>query len=104
MELSAMAKKVWNQVVAKAWTDPAFKKRQLTEPNAVLLEHGLEFAAKPKLHIVENTDDAVYLVLPSQRSEELSEADLERVAAGSEGISIACYKSSKPGRVTRQGF
>lgn len=88
-ELSAEGKKIWNQIVAKAWADPAFKKRLLSDPAAVLKEHGIQSTGATQIKVVENTDQAVYLVLPSQQYEELSEADLERVAAG-RALFMAC--------------
>ena len=35
----------WGQLVAKAWKDPAFKKRLLAQPAAVLKEEGIEMPA-----------------------------------------------------------
>lgn len=93
-ELSAEGKKIWNQIVAKAWADPAFKKRLLSDPAAVLKEHGIQSMGATQIKVVENTDQAVYLVLPSQQYEELSEADLERVAAG-RALMYACITDKR---------
>ena len=36
---------VWNQIVARAWADPQLKERLLSDPGAVLREHGVEVPA-----------------------------------------------------------
>ena len=43
------------KLVAKAWTDPAFKARLLSEPKAVIQEWGIDLDKSPELMIVENT-------------------------------------------------
>src|SRR5690606_29947259 len=43
------------KLVAKAWTDPGFKQRLLTEPRAVLGEIGISLPHNPELMVVENT-------------------------------------------------
>ncbi len=69
-------------ILAKAWTDPAFKKALLADPAAALTA---AFAAKinPGVHIkvVEQTGDHVYGIIPV-RPATLSDADLDKVAGG----------------------
>src|SRR3546814_18647715 len=43
------------RLVAKAWTDPAFKARLLAEPKTVIQEWGIDLDKSPELMIVENT-------------------------------------------------
>ena len=75
----------WGQVVARAWSDEAFKRRLLAEPGAVLREQGLEIPAGVDVRMMEDTATAVHLVLPPRPpsvSRDLSDEELERVAGG----------------------
>src|SRR5262245_37238721 len=88
-ELSPNGRKAWSQIVAKAWADQAFRKRLLADPAGVLKEHGMQVPPGVQVRVVENTESIQHLVLPKQQSEELSEAELEQVAAG-RGIVLTC--------------
>ncbi len=73
----------WNQIVARAWTDDAFKKRLLASPAEVLKEYGLVAPSGIKIKIHENTEKLLNLVVPIKpAAEELSEEELHRVAGG----------------------
>ena len=50
------------RVVARAWTDPAFKARLLEDGNAAVAEMGLPFEGV-KLVVVENTDELHHMVV-----------------------------------------
>ena len=52
------------RVVARAWTDAAFKARLLADPRAALAEMGLNLPEEtPHLAVVENTDETHHLVV-----------------------------------------
>ena len=52
------------RLVARAWTDPEFKERLLTDPRGTLLGLGYELPdPTPDLTVVENTEDIHYLVV-----------------------------------------
>jgi hypothetical protein len=55
----------WRLVVARTWTDKAFKDRLLQSPRDVLAEYGIPVPAGVTLE----TEDKRYLVLPSKESE-----------------------------------
>jgi Nitrile hydratase, alpha chain len=74
--------KQWGQIVAKAWTDEAFKKRLLADPAAVLKDHGITPRPNVQVRVMENTTNLVHLILPPKTSQELSEEDLKKVAGG----------------------
>jgi nitrile hydratase len=46
------------KVVARAWTDPAFKKRLLADTRAALAELGIDIGTLAEFHTVENTPKA----------------------------------------------
>src|SRR5262245_31048302 len=75
----------WGQVVARAWTDEAFKQRLLADPAAALQEHGLAVPPGVTVRVVEDTDRVVHLALPKRPGPGalgLSEAELAAVAGG----------------------
>jgi hypothetical protein len=79
---SAEWMKHWSKVVERAWHDEGFKKRLLSNPAAVLKEEGIEPPQGVQVKLVENTQNVIHLTLPAKVAGELSEKDLELVAAG----------------------
>jgi hypothetical protein len=55
----------WQQVVAKSWSDPAFKQRLLNDPVETLRAEGLEMPEGRQLKVVEQTDTLDFLILPA---------------------------------------
>jgi hypothetical protein len=81
--------KGWSELVGKAWADPAFKKRLLSDPAAALKEQGVAVPRGVQIHVHENTEKALNLTLPAKpSSEELAEEELLSVAAGSSWTKI----------------
>jgi hypothetical protein len=74
--------KQWGQLVARAWSDEAFKARLLAEPGSVLAEHGVEIPAGLEIRAHESTPTLVHLTLPPAPSEDLSDEQLDAVAGG----------------------
>jgi hypothetical protein len=71
------------KIVARAWSDPAFKENLLAEPAAVLAAAGVAVPADLTVKLVEDTDQLVHLVLPAPPAEdELSDEALDNVAGG----------------------
>ena len=52
-----------SRVVARAWVDPAFKQRLLTDANVAIIELGYEFPAETGLVALEDTADVHHLVV-----------------------------------------
>ena len=46
----------YGKVIAKAWSDTAFKSRLLSNPKAVLIEAGVEVPAGVSVKVVEDTE------------------------------------------------
>ncbi len=73
---------LWAQVVARAWSEPDYKARLLSDPKAALEEEtGVSLPESLNVRIIEEGSDEVALVLPKNPAE-LSEEDLEGVAGG----------------------
>ena len=83
------------KLVARAWTDEAFKAKLLADPAAALKEAGIEVPDGMTVKVVENTDTVFHLVLPPKPDVELSDEDLEELAAGGEyKCGVACCSPS----------
>ncbi|MCC6394395.1 MAG: NHLP leader peptide family natural product precursor [Bryobacterales bacterium] len=54
---------VMSRVTAKAWADPAYKARLMSDPASVLRGEGLDLGDR-KVYAHENTNDALHYVLP----------------------------------------
>lgn len=78
------------KAIVRAWTDEDFKAKLLSDPNAALVEHGVEISAGITVKVIENTANTQHLVLPVAPSNaaELSAEELEKIAAG--GPVIEC--------------
>jgi hypothetical protein len=84
--------KNWQQIVARAWVDEAFKARLLSEPATVLTEGGVELPPGVEVRIGEDTDSVLHLVLPRRPADgELSADQLEKVAGG---VGVPVYDGS----------
>lgn len=81
-----------NHIARKAWSDPDFKQRLLSNPRAVISEElsnikeGVSIPENVDVKVVEEKPDEIYMVLPVNPEEvtgrPLSEEDLERIAGG----------------------
>src|SRR5262245_36273320 len=69
------------QVVARAWSDEAYKQRLLSDPQAVLAEAGLSVPANVQVQVHEATPTLLHLVLPPAPTG-LSEEQLDALAGG----------------------
>jgi hypothetical protein len=80
------AHRQWAQVVARAWSDDAFKQRLLTDPQAVLAEAGLPVPANLQVQVHEATPTHLHIVLPppppAELRAKLSDVELDQVAGG----------------------
>ncbi len=70
------------KVVARAWSDEAFKAQLLSDPAAALKEVGVAVPEGVEVKVVENTATLFHLVLPPRPDEELSDEALDKVAGG----------------------
>lgn len=84
-----MEKEKLEQVIAKAWSDPAFKQKLVNSPKEALLECGISLQEGVNFHVVENTTSDVYFVLPNQPQGEMSESELRKAAGGALNVTNA---------------
>jgi hypothetical protein len=76
----------YGKVVAKAWSDGAFKAKLLSNPQSALAELGYQMPAGVRIEVVEDTATTRHLVLPPRPDGELSDEALEKVSGGLEWI------------------
>jgi hypothetical protein len=74
--------KLWNQVVARTWTDAAFKQRLLTEASTVLAEQGIQIPHGVDVRVHEGSQRTANFTLPPSLSDELTDAELDVVSGG----------------------
>ena len=72
------------ELFAACWKDDALKQRFLSDPHAVLAEHGMDVPEGMNVNVVENTDNTVHVTLPPAPVEhgELSDDELANAAGG----------------------
>jgi len=78
------------QIIAKAWTDEAFKQRLLANATAVLKEEGVAVPDGMTVKAVENSEKIFHLVIPPKQAGELSEAELASAVGGAGPQSFGC--------------
>lgn len=86
-------------IIAKAWKDPAFRKRLLADPKKVMQEEltavypNAKLPNDLKIKVVEETDKELTIVLPVNPSGAgkgaLSDEDLDAVAGGTIAVVVA---------------
>ena len=66
------------------WKDEALKARFMSDPKAVLKEHGLDVPDNLDVKVVENADDCVHITLPAPPDGhmDLSDDELSNAAGG----------------------
>ena len=81
-----------NTLIAACWKDDALKQRFLSDPHAVLAEHGMDVPEGINVNVVENTDNTVHVTLPAapEGHQDLSDEELENAAGGDAGGVVTC--------------
>src|SRR5262249_57099847 len=91
----------WGRVVARAWSDEAYKQRLLADPRAVLAEAGMAIPANLTMQVHEATPTHLHLVLPppppGREGDKLSDAELDQVAGGEKTVLGYCMAVAASG-------
>jgi hypothetical protein len=66
--------KQYQQLIAKCWADDTFKQRLLADPAGTLAAEGMALPEGVTLRVVEDTAQAVTLVIPARPTELTDEA------------------------------
>jgi hypothetical protein len=79
------------KVIAKAWSDEAYKQRLIDDPRTVLTEAGIDVPENREIRVFENTDSVANIVLPTAPDEgEISEEALNNVSGGTMSGNSMC--------------
>ena len=72
------------ELFAACWKDEALKARFMSDPKAVLAEHGIDVPDNMNVNVVENSDNTVHITMPKapRESTELSDEELAGAAGG----------------------
>ena len=72
------------QLFAACWKDETLKARFMSDPKAVLKEHGLDVPDGIDVKVVENADDCVHITIPARPAnvDQLSNAELRNATGG----------------------
>jgi hypothetical protein len=72
------------ELFAACWKDEALKARFMSEPKAVLAEHGLDVPANIDVNVVENSDNTIHITMPAAPDghQDLSDEELTAAAGG----------------------
>lgn len=81
--MTELKNKMDNLFVA-CWKDEALKGRLLSDPQAVLAEHGMPVPDEVTVNVVENAEDRVHITIPAPPPghDQLSDEELSDVAGG----------------------
>ena len=75
--------KKMGQIIAKTWSDPAFKQKLMANPAATLMAEGIDVPAGMDVRAVENTDKVFHMVLLAKpKPGELEDEALDKVSGG----------------------
>ncbi len=85
--------RIYSRIVAKAWADEAFKQRLLADPKATLQAEGLTYPEDAEVHVMESTNQRIYLPLPP-KPVGLSIEELSEIAAGTAGTPPLPYDTT----------
>jgi hypothetical protein len=69
------------QIVTRAWEEPAFKQELLDNPKAVLTEAGVKVPDNVELKIVEETPNDFYMIIPKEAVSEMAVEEEKTVDA-----------------------
>ncbi len=77
-------KEIEQQLIDRCWQDSNFKHELINDSSLALKKAGVNLPDSIELHVLEESADVFYLIIPSQPiiSEEMSENELESVAGG----------------------
>ena len=83
------------KIIVRAWKDPRFKEKFLKNPKAAMKEMGLDVPDNTQVKVVEDKTNSFTFVLPSVPAQvgELSDGQLERLAAGAGNSEMICNKT-----------
>ena len=80
------------ELFAACWKDEALKARFMSDPKAVLAEHGIDVPDNIDVNVVENSDNTVHITMPKAPggAMDLSDEELAGAAGGAWSTAFDC--------------
>ncbi len=78
--------KKWAQLLSQLWSDKKLLANFRAHPEKVLQEHDISLPKGIQYEVVEDTENAMYFVLPAKPNQKMSETDLRKLAAAASTI------------------
>ena len=106
-QVSVSQERLWDQIVAKAWSDEDFKQRVLSVPELVFAEHGLELPEGTGVMVHDEDVDATtqhdtgtvrHFFLPASPDGDLIEAELVGTGIPDDSTVAYCGYCGRCGR------
>ena len=82
---------------AACWKDEALKARFMSDPKAVLAEHGIDVPDNIDVNVVENSDNTVHITMPKAPEGAMGLSDEELAEAAGGNRHVTCRHRSKCG-------
>ena len=79
--------KVMGKLVSRAWSDPSFKERLISDAAGVMRENGLQVPDGLVIRVHEDSASVRNIVLP-MKTDRLSDEQLDMVAGGDGGVPL----------------
>ena len=67
------------QIIAKCWSDEAFKEKLVADPHATLVAEGVEIPEGVNINVLSNTPSTMHLVIPEMQDDRHRDMDFEGV-------------------------
>ena len=76
------------ELFAACWKDEDLKARFMSDPKAVLAEHGIDVPDNMNVNVVENSDNTVHITMPMAPAgaADLSDEELSNAAGGVDSV------------------
>ena len=79
------------ELFAACWKDEALKARFMSDPKAVLAEHGIDVPDNIDVNVVENSDNIVHITMPKAPGGAMDLSDEEMAGAAGADNSYVPY-------------
>lgn len=71
----------YGELIAKAWSDDAFKARLIKNPKAAMAELGIATLAGVEIEVLEGSTKKAYFVIPPEPDEPIDDLDITAYSA-----------------------
>ncbi len=84
------------ELFTACWKDEALKARFMSDPKAVLAEHGIKVPDNIDVNVVENSDNTVHITMPTAPAGAMNLSDEELAGAAGGGCGAMNLSNTPP--------